>query len=101
MGEPFEGIGYVGFDNVAKMYVASYIDSASTGMEWYTGALGADGKAAKMTTTIYDAVTHKPIKVEMRLTIDPNGDHVTSLWQADASGKMFKIIELHYTRTES
>ena len=45
------------------------MDAGSTGMEWYTGAINPDGKLAKMTTTIYDAITHKPTKVEMRLSI--------------------------------
>jgi len=98
MGEAFNAIGYVGYDNVAKKYVASEMDSGSTGMEWYSGAIAPDGKSAKLTTTIYGGITDKPIKVEMRLTMDPEGDHVTQLWQADASGKMYKTIELQYKR---
>jgi hypothetical protein len=101
MGEPFNAIGYAGFDNVAKKYVACYMDSGSTGMEWYTGEIGPDGKVAKMTATIYDAITGKPNEIEMRLNIETNGDHVTSLWQADPSGTMVKIIELQYTRKQS
>ena len=100
MGESFNAIGYAGYDNVAKTYVASYMDSGSTGMEWYKGQIDPDGRHATMTTTIYTGMTAEPTKVEMRLAIDPNGDHVTEMWQADASGKMFKIIELHYKRVK-
>jgi hypothetical protein len=98
MGQPFDAIGYAGYDNVAKNYVACYMDSGSTGMEWFTGALDADGKVAKMTATIHDDVTLKPIKVEMRLSIAANGDHITGLWQEDPSGKMINVVELQYTR---
>jgi hypothetical protein len=101
MGQPFNAIGYAGFDNVAKQYVACYMDDGSTGMEWYTGVLGPDGKLAKMTATIHDAITQKPTTLEMRVSIAPNGDHVTELWQGDRSGKMIKIIELQYTRKNS
>ena len=52
MGEPWSGIGYAGYDNVAKKYMATYMDSACTGMEWFTGAMAADGKSAKLTATI-------------------------------------------------
>ena len=98
MGEPWSGIGYAGFDNVAQKYVACYMDSGSTGMEWYTGTMDAAGKLAKMTATVHDEVTGKPKSVEMRLSINASGDHVTELWQEDPTGKMIRIMELQYTR---
>ena len=98
-GEPWSGIGYAGYDNVAKKYVATYMDTGSTGMEWYSGTMDPSGKLAKMTATIADEVTGKPRTLEMRLSIAPNGDHVTELWESDlAGGKMSKIMELQYTR---
>jgi hypothetical protein len=100
-GEPWNGIGYAGFDNISKTYVATYMDSGSTGMDWFTGTMDADGKAAKMTATIHDAITLKPVKAELRLGIAANGDHTTSLWQAGAGGKMVKVMELQYTRKKS
>ena len=98
MGEAWSGIGYAGFDNVQGKYVVCYMDSGSTGMEWFTGAMAPDGKSAKLTATTYDEMTHKPTKVEMRLNITPDGQHQTELWQADPSGKMVKIMELDYRR---
>jgi len=101
MGEAWSGIGYAGFDNVQGQYVACYMDSGSTGMEWYTGNMDPDGKSAKLTATIYDAITLKPTKLEMRLTMSPDGNHVTELWEADTSGKMFESMELTYIRKKS
>jgi hypothetical protein len=101
MGEPFSAIGYAGYDNLAQKYVATYIDSGSTGMEWYTGGLSPDGKLASMSGTIIDDMTLKPTRIEMRLSITPDGNHVTSMWKADPSGKMFKIIEVEYKRKNS
>lgn len=101
MGEPWNGIGYAGFDNVQGKYVVCYIDSGSTGMEWYTGAMDPDGKSAKLTATTYNEFTRKPTPVEMRLSITPDGNHLTELWEADPSGKMSKIMELQYRRKKS
>lgn len=98
MGEPWSGIGYAGYDNVAKKYVATYMDSGSTGMEWFSGAVSPDGKLAKLTATIPDDSTGKPVKVEMRLSIAANGDHVTEMWQANKNGKMVRVMDLQYTR---
>jgi uncharacterized protein DUF1579 len=98
MGEPFNAIGYAGYDNLQKKYVACYMDSGSTGMEWYTGGMDPDGKSAKLTGSIYDAITLKPTKIEMRVYFTPGGDHHTEFWQADSGGKMFKAIEVQYRR---
>jgi len=98
MGEPWSGMGYAGYDNVAKKYVATYMDSGSTGMEWFSGAVSPDGKLAKLTATMTDDSTGKPVKVEMRLSVEANGDHVTEMWQAGPGDKMVKIMELQYAR---
>jgi uncharacterized protein DUF1579 len=101
-GATWTGIGYAGYDNVSKRYVATYMDTGSTGMEWYTGTMDASGKLAKMDATIADEVTGKPRTLEMRLSIAANGDHVTELWESDLNGgKMAKIMELQYTRKKS
>ena len=100
-GEPFDAIGYAGYDNVAKKYVVTYMDSGSTGMEWYSGTMSPDGMSATLTATTHDAVTRKPEKVEMRLMQTPDGNHVMNLWKADKGGKMAKILEFQYTRKKS
>lgn len=97
-GEPWSGIGYVGYDNTGKKYQATFMDSASTGMQWFTGAIAEDGKSAKLTATIHDAITQKLVKAEMRLRMSPDGNHVTELWEATQAGKMVKVMELQYTR---
>ncbi len=101
MGEAWNGIGYAGYDNLANQYVACYMDTGSTGMEWYTGGMAPDGKSAILKATIIDAMTLKPSNLEMRLSIGADGDHITELWQSDASGKMNKIMELQYRRQQS
>jgi hypothetical protein len=101
LGEAWSGIGYAGYDNLAKQYVACYMDTGSTGMEWYTGGMAADGKSAILKATIIDAMTLKPSNLEMRLSIGTDGDHITELWQSDANGKMNKIMELQYRRQQS
>ena len=100
-GEPWSGISYAGYDNVTKKYVSTYIDTGSTGMEWYTGTLDPDGTHGRMTATIADEVTGKPKTLELRLTIAANGDRVTELWEEQPTGKMAKVIEFQFTRKKS
>ena len=100
-GEPWSGISYAGYDNVTKKYVSTYMDTGSTGMEWYTGTLDPDGTHGRMTATIADEVTGKPKTLELRLTIAANGDRVTELWEQQATGKMAKVLEFQFTRKKS
>ena len=101
LGDAWSGIAYAGYDTVAKKYVATYMDSGGTGMDWFTGSMSPDGQSATLAATGYDAITLEPVKTEMRLRITPGGDHVTEVWQADRSGKWVKMIELQYTRRKS
>lgn len=98
MGEPFDGIGYAGYDNVSKQYQATYMDSGGTGMEWFVGSMDPTGKSAKLSATIHDPITGEPTTVEMRLKIAASGDHVTELWEGSPTGEMVRIMELQYTR---
>ena len=97
-GEPYNGIGYAGFDNTTKKYVSTFMDSGSTGMEWYTGGFDASGKRATLKGSMANPVTGKPSPLEMRLTLDTAGNHVTELWGLGLGDKMFKMMELTYTK---
>ena len=43
-------------------------------------------------------VTGKPTPLEMRLTLDAAGNHVTELWGDGLGSKMFKMMEITYTK---
>ncbi len=97
-GEPYSGIGYAGFDNTTKKYMATFMDSASTGMEWYSGGFDASGKRATLKGTMANAVTGKPSPVEMRVALDAAGNHVTQLWGEGLGHTMFKMMEITYIK---
>lgn len=93
----FNGIGYVAYDNVAKVYQAAWMDNGSTGMTWYTGRLDAGGKSAVLKATTLNPLTGRPSPLEMRLTITPDGAHASELWGTGLGTTMFKMMELRYT----
>jgi hypothetical protein len=97
--EMVTGIGYMAYDNAAKVYEATWMDTGSTGMVWYKGGFDPAGKMATMKASVTDPVTGKPAPLELRVTIDDKGNHVTEMWGTGADGKMFKMMELRYTRT--
>jgi len=99
-GEPFDGIGYVAYDNVAKVYQAAWMDTGSTAMVWYRGGFDASGKSATLKATVSDPITAKPVPVELRLSIADNGDHMSEIWGQGLGSKSFKMMELRYTRSK-
>lgn len=99
MGEPFDGIGYVA-DNVGKTYQIAWMDGGSTAMTVYRGGFDGATKSATLKASVLNALTGKPTPVELRLSILENGDHMSELWGQGAGTRMFKMMELRYTRTK-
>jgi uncharacterized protein DUF1579 len=99
MNEPFEGIGYVAYDNVAKTYQLDWMDNGSTAMTLYQGSFAANDKNATLKATIADPLTGKPSPLELRLSIPDAQGHVSELWGYGDGKKMFKMMELRHTKT--
>jgi hypothetical protein len=99
-GAPFSGIGYIAYDNVAKTYQAAWMDTGSTGITWYEGGFDGATKSATMKAIVVNPVTSKPTPLELRLSIAENGDHVSEIWGQGLGTKMFKMMELRYTKTK-
>ncbi len=97
---PFSGTGHIAFDNVTRNYQAAWMDTGSTAITLYTGKLDASGKAALMKGSMPNALTGKPSPVELRMTIQPDGSHLTQLWGHGKGAKMVKLMELQYTKVK-
>ena len=98
MGETLNGIGYIGFDNVSKKYVSTWMDTAGTGMMWSTGTMDAAGKILSMKAVVNDPMTGKSSPVDTKITIADNDHHKLEMWGKNPGGKMAKIMEIEYTR---
>jgi len=98
--DPFSGTGHIAYDNVTKNYQAAWMDTGSTGITLYTGKLDPSGKTALLKGSIPNPLSGKPSPVELRLTIQPDGSHVTQLWGQGNGAKMAKLMELQYTKVK-
>ncbi len=98
MGMPFTGIGYTGYDNIKQKYVGTWMDNMTTAVMNTTGAASADGKSYTFTSTMDDPMTGKSTPVKETLTVT-DADHQTlEMWGAGPDGKMFKMMEIVYSR---
>jgi uncharacterized membrane-anchored protein len=101
MDMPFSGIGYTGYDNVKKQYWGTWMDNMSTGMMMSTGSTDDGGKTWKFTATMADPMTGKDAPVEERVTVKSKNEHVMEMWSPAPDGKMYKMMEIVYTRKKA
>lgn len=95
MGQPFEGQGMTGYDNVSKMYWGAWIDTMTTGMMTSTATCSA-GKC-EHTSKSYDPMTGE-LKTG-RGTSEHSADReVHAMYETGPDGKEYKSMELVYTR---
>lgn len=97
MGAPFEGVGYTGYDNIKKRYFSTWIDNMSTSMMMSTGNAGADGTMT-MTGTMTDPMTGKDAETKEKFRVVDANNAVFEMWTPAPDGKMFKMMEIAYTR---
>src|SRR5262245_41184694 len=98
MGQPFSGIGYVGYDNVTKKYQMNWMDTASTGVMSMSGKWDATGKVMTWSGSMVDPMTNKLSKFTQKVTVIDNDHHNWEMWGPDMTGKNYKMMEASYTR---
>lgn len=99
MGQPFEGMGLTGYDNVARRYVATWIDNFGTMIFYMTGAYDPGTKVFSYHSEMDDPM--KPgsrVKVRETVKIVNADKHVMEWYETHADGKEAKTMEITYTR---
>lgn len=97
-GQPFSGMGTMGYDNVTQKYFGTWIDSMSTGLTTSHGSF--DGKVLKYKGMMSDPMTGKETPYTMSIAIADNDHHTTEMWGPGPNGKNMKWMEMSYTRVK-
>ncbi len=100
MGMPFSGIGYTGYDNIKKQYVGTWMDTMSTSVMTSSGGPTGE-KTYEFSSTMDDPMTGKTMPVKSTMRIVDDNQHVMEMWAPAPDGKMFKMMEITYTRKKS
>ncbi len=97
MGTPFTGLGFTGYDNHTKKYVTTWMDSMGTGIMFFEGTAGRDGKTITQEARYDDPVRGPMIWRAVTRYVD--GDTMLFEMYATAKGgKEEKMMEITYTR---
>ena len=98
MGQPFDGVSVMGYDNVGKKFVSTWTDSTSTNVLMETGTYDAATKTFTMKGEFTDPTTSKTVKTRT-LTKMVDTDHYTmQFFRTMADGKETKVMEITSSR---
>ncbi len=98
MGKPFNGIGVTGYDNTKKKFVASWIDSMSTGMMRMEGTADPSGKVITTQGVSLDPMTGKETRT--RIVERWEGDNkIVEEFYEKRGPKETKTMEITYVRS--
>lgn len=97
MGQPFEGYGLMGYDNVAKEFWGTWSDSMGTGLMVSKGSCDDKGACAFKGQYV-DPITGKMKTMRSAARDEGTGKEVHEAWDQGPDGKEFKSMELVYTR---
>ena len=99
MGMPFEGIGLMGYDNVKKEYVGTWIDNMGTGMMTSHGQCDKTGWT--MTGEGTDPTTGKTWTSRSVVKIVDDNTFTMEMFAPGPDGKEFKMFEMTCKRASS
>ncbi|MBI4774169.1 MAG: DUF1579 domain-containing protein [Deltaproteobacteria bacterium] len=97
MGSPFTGLGFAAYDNHTKKYVSTWMDSMSTGIFFFEGTAGADGKTITQESD-YDDPVKGPMKYRSVTRIVNANTFEFQMYGIDKTGKEEKMMEISYIR---
>jgi hypothetical protein len=97
-GQPFEGISTVGFDNVKKKYISTWIDNMGTGIMIMEGSYDPKTKSINLKGKQVDPVSGKELEMREIFTMVDDNTRKMEMFQKPLVGKEFKTMEIIMTR---
>lgn len=100
MGQPFDGMGLTGFDNVLKKFTTVWIDSMSTGVGVGNGEMDSTGKILTTSMTYSDPMTGKASTMRQILKRESKDLETFEMYGPGPDGKEVKMMEMTYKRVK-
>jgi len=98
MGQPFEGRGLIGYDNLRKEYRSVWADTMSTGIMVSSGVYNKDDKTISEKGTMSCPIMGGDRDYRAVTTFIDNDHYTYESFMNDESGKEMKTMLITYTR---
>lgn len=100
MGQPFNGIGFMGYDNVRGKHTIAWIDDMSTGLMTGEGDYDPATKTYTFTSEMADPMNDgAPLTVRETVRVIDADHHVMEMYEV-RDGKEVRTMQIEYTRAE-
>jgi len=99
MGSTFKGINLIGYDNHTKKYLSTWIDSMSTGIYFFEGTAGPNGKSITQESR-YDDPVRGPMKWRSVSKMVNADTMAYEMYITAKGGKEEKMMEMTLTRKQ-
>ena len=97
MGDQFAGLNILGYDNFTGKYVSIWIDSMSTGINYFEGSGSADGKTITQESSYEDPVRGPMVWRSITKIVDINTVE-SEMYLIPKGGTEEKMMEMTMTR---
>lgn len=97
-GMPFEGVSTVGYDNLKKVFVGSWIDNMSTGMMQMEGPWDATSKCINLKGKMMEPAYGKEVEIRQVMTFIDAKNQKMEMYMTPPGGKEYKSMEIKYTK---
>jgi hypothetical protein len=96
-GMPFEGVGIMGYDNMKKEFVSTWMDNMGTGVAMSEGTADASGKVLTMKSMMGDPQTGKMVPYKFVTKVMDENTYTMTMMNLKG-GKEQTEMEITYTR---
>ena len=99
MGQPFEGLGFMGYDNIRGEFSSLWMDNMATGIMVGAGQYDTGAKAFNGNATVSCPMTGEKNRSMRTVCKVVDANHLThEMYMNDKDGKEFKAMEISYER---
>ena len=100
MGQPFEGMSTLAYDNARKVFISTWVDNMGTGLMKLEGPWDEASKTMTLSGKSVDpsSGTGKEMDIRETFSLIDDNTQLMSMYGAGPDGKEFKMMEIKFTR---
>jgi len=98
LGERFQGIGIMGYDNGARHFSNVWVDSMNTAMATASGRYFAEQNRFEFVGEVYDPLQGREKRVRSTIDIRSPNEYTFTMFDSSPTGDEFPSLEIQYHR---
>ena len=101
MGQPYNGMGLMGYDNNRKLFNSTWVSDMETGMNVARGTLNQDSTILTLMAEMDEIITGEIGKACRQQYHFKNNDEIVFEIAEVLYGDPFKVLDIHYKRCKN